>query len=210
MKLYFSPGACSLSPHITLKALNIACETERVDLAKKLTAGGQDYWKISPKGSVPALLLDNGELLTEGAVITQYLADLKPDTGYLPKFGSWERYRSLEWLNFIATDLHKGFSPLWGADRMYKDQPAVATAVKEATKLSLARQFKVLAETLSKQDFLMGPKFTAPDAYLTTVLSWVPMVKWSLADWPALAAYVERCQALPFVREAMKDEGLLR
>jgi glutathione S-transferase len=206
MKLYYSKGACSLAPHIVLNELNMVFQTEVVDLAAKTSASG-DFRTINAKGSVPALKMENGEILTEGAVIMQYLADQKPEMNLMPKLGTTERYRAQEWLNFIASEIHKGFSPLWAADRAFTATAAVE--VKNVNKARLAEKFNFLSEELGNNDYLMGKNFTVADAYLFTCLSWSRFVGVDLTTWPSLTKYVERVGSRPAVIKTMKEEGLL-
>lgn len=202
MKLYFSPGACSLSPHIVLHEAGLRFDLEKVVLSTKLTESGADYRKINPKGYVPALQLDNGEVLTEGPAIVQYLADLVPQMQLAPAAGTLERYRLVEWLNFISTEVHKGFSPLF--------RPTTPEQTKQAALTTLATRFDYLAGHLEDREFLVGRRFTVADAYLFTVLNWTGYVKVELDRWPALQAYKERMAARPAVRAAMHEEGLLK
>jgi glutathione S-transferase len=201
MLLYFSPGACSLAPHIVAREAWLPIDIVKVDLATKTTERGDDYLRINPKGSVPALILDDGTLLTEGAVISQFFADMEPETGLMPAPGTIERYHALEWLNFIATELHKGFSPLWR-----KDTPA---EMREVVKQNIGPKFGYLTGHIEDRDYLLGEVFSAADAYAFTILSWAPVVGIDLAQWPALAAYVERVSVRPGVRAALAAEGLL-
>jgi glutathione S-transferase len=207
MKLYYKAGACSLSPHIVLAELNMVYELESVDLVQKTCASG-DFWKINPKGSVPALRMDNGEILTEGAVIVQYLADQKPEMELMPKLGTLERYRCLELLNYITSDIHKNFSPLFYADRILKEAHA-QTELKTYTKEVLGRKIAVLSSILAQQDYLMGKQFTVADAYFFTCLSWAKYVALDLSAWSNLLAYQNRITLRPSVIKAMKEEGLL-
>jgi len=163
MKLYFSPGACSLAPHIALHEIGVPFDGLRVDLKAHKVADGTDYYSVNPKGYVPLLELDTGERLTEAAVILQYIADRKPGT-LAPAFGSIERYRLMEWLNFIATEVHKQFGPLF--------YPTTPDATKEAQKTKLATRFDHVSKTLAKQPYLTGDAFTIADAYLFTVVNW--------------------------------------
>lgn len=202
MKLYYSPGACSLSPHIVLRELGMPFAAVRVDLKTKRTADGADYTAINGKGYVPALELDDGQLLTEGPAIVQYLADRKPEARLAPANGTMERYRLQEWLNFITSELHKQFSPLFN--------PESPPAVKEAQKLRLGGRFDWLAKQLEGKDYLLGKDFSVADAYLFTVLGWCQYTGIDLARWPVLARFVERIAARPAVQEALKAEGLKR
>jgi glutathione S-transferase len=197
MKLYFKPGACSLSPHIVVREAGLPFELIRVDTKAGKTASGEDYARINPKGAVPALQLDDGQVLTEGAVIVQYLADRKPEAQLAPKAGTMERYRLQEWLNYIATEVHKGFSPLFR-----KPPPEVKQAALEA----LEKRFAFLAGHLEKSQFLLGERFTVADAYLFTVLTWAPGQGIDLSRWPALKAHFDRIAARPAVQEALQAE----
>lgn len=201
MKLYFSPGACSLSPHIVLLEAGLAFTAERVDLREKRTAGGEDFRAINPKAYVPALALDDGTLLTEGPAIVQYLADLAPGAGLLPPVGDVARYRAIGWLNYISTELHKNFSPLFN--------PAATEDMTAHARKTLALRLAYVAQQLQERDFL-GAQFGVADAYLFTVLGWADRVKVSLADWPVLAAYRARIAQRPAVVQAMRDEGLIK
>jgi len=202
MKLYFSPGACSLSPHIVLLETGLAFSTERVDLGKKRTAGGADFRSINPNGYVPALELENGTVLTEGPAIVQYLADLAPHTGLLPAVGQVERYQALGWLNYISTELHKNYSPLF--------KPDASDDMRANARKMLALRFSHVASHLEGRDFLAGSQFSVADAYLFTVLGWADVVKFSLADWPQLQAFRTRIGARPAVQAALRAEGLLK
>lgn len=202
MKLYYSPGACSLSPHIVAKEAGIELELVQVDLAKKQTKAGADFNAVNPKGYVPTLLLDDGAVLTEGPAIVQYLADRKPASGLAPAAGSMDRYRLQEWLNFITSELHKGFSPLF--------RPTTPDAYKEIVRENLAKRFDHLDMHFAKNDYLMGKQFTVADAYCFTVLNWSNFVKLSMDKWTNVKAYMARVAARPNVLAAMKAEGLLQ
>lgn len=201
MKLYYCPGACSLSPHIVLSELGLPHELEKVDLGTHTTAGGTDFYAINPKGYVPALELDDGQLLTEGPAIVQYLADCKPEAELLPPAGTLERARVQEWLTFIGTELHKSFSPLF--------DPQAAAAWKAAAEANIRRRFGFVEQSLGGRDYLTGARFCVADAYLFTVVSWSFSVGIDLTPWPALAAFHKRVAARPAVRAAMQSEGLL-
>jgi glutathione S-transferase len=200
MKLYFSTGACSLSPRIVLMEAGLPFTAEKVDLKSKKTASGADYLAINSKGAVPALELDDGQVLTEGPAIVQYLADLKPDSGLAPRAGSFERYRLAEILNYLTSEVHKGFSPLFKADT-----PAEA---KKIAVDNLAKRFDWLSTQLAARKFLMGDTFTVADAYLFTLLRWSGLVHVDLTRWPVLTAYLTRVGERPKVREALHAEGL--
>lgn len=208
MKLFYKAGTCSLAPHIVMNELNMVYELESVDLATKVSVSG-DYKKINPKGSVPALRMDNGEILTEGAIISQYLADQKPDAALIPKFGTMERYRMLEMMNFIATDVHKSFSPLFGADRIVKNVEG-KTEMKMYYVETLKSKIGLISEKLATNTFLMGDQFTIADAYLFTVLSWSKLVGLDLSAWSNVMSYMNRVSERPAVMKAMKAEGLIK
>lgn len=201
MKLYYSPGACSLSPHIVLYEAGVHFEIEKVNFGTKETDTGADYNAINPKGYVPALEMNNGQLLTEGAAIVQYIADLAPEKKLAPPAGTLERYRLQEWLNYIATEIHKGFGPLFN--------PVTPEEMKIAVKERLARRIGYVAENLVGKDYLLGKSFTVADAYLFTVLGWSPMLHFDLSPWPVLTTYQDRVAARPAVKAAMKAEGLI-
>ena len=202
MKLYISPGACSLSPHIVLLESGLAFTTERVNLGSKVTASGGDYYAINPKGSVPALQLDDGQILTEGPAIVQYLADLAPDKQLAPAAGSLARYRLMEALNFISTELHKSFGVLFNS----KMPPEAKVVAREL----LVKRIGLVAQQLDGSAYLCGEEFSVADAYLFTVLGWGAHVELDLAQWPAVAAYLGRIAARPAVHQALLDEGLLK
>ncbi len=202
MKLYFSPGACSLSPHIVLREAGFDFTLEKVNLRNRQTASGVDYTTINPKGYVPALDLGNGELLTEGPAIVQYLADKAPESRLAPPCGTLERARVQEWLTFIGTELHKNFSPLFN--------PAATDDAKEAARANLARRLPIAAQALENRSYLTGETFSVADAYLFTVLTWTGLVGVDLSPWPSLLAYQERVGARPSVQAALEAEGLKR
>ncbi|MET0858937.1 MAG: glutathione transferase GstA [Telluria sp.] len=201
MKLYFSPGACSLSPHIILQEAGLPFTTEKVNIRKRLTAGGADFMAINPKGYVPALELDNGTILTEGPAIVQYIADQAPDKQLAPAQGSAEHYELLEWLNFVGTEIHKNYSPLFN--------PAASDDAKTAARAALTRRFGFVEQRLSGRDYLVGGRFSVADAYLFTVTNWAAVVQLDLAPFPSLQAFQARIAARPAVQQAMRDEGLL-
>jgi glutathione S-transferase len=202
MKLYYAPGACSLAPHIVALEAGLRLDLEKVDLAGGKTASGAIFASINPKGYVPALALDNGEVLTEVSALVQYLADQAPQAGLVPAAGTSERYRLLEWLGFISTEIHKGFGPLWN--------PRTPDASKDIAKTNLAKRFAYLDERLAQKPFLMGERFTVADAYLFTVTNWTNFHGIDLAPYPNLKAFMERVGARPKVREALDAEGLLK
>jgi glutathione S-transferase len=201
MKLYYAPGACSLSPHIALCEAGLPYELVTVDIQQKTTENEDDFFKINPYGYVPALELDNGELLIEGSAIVQYIADQVPDKKLAPIAGSIERYRLQEWLSFISTELHKGLGVLFN--------PALPDNARDFFKNNFANRLNVLVSKLGDKPYLMGDGFTVVDAYLYTVLSWCPHVDFDLSPWPLLQAYQDRISARDAVQKALGEEGLL-
>lgn len=200
MKLYFSPGACSLATHIVLRELGLGFDSERVDTKTKVTASGANFYDINPDGYVPALQLDNGEVVTEGAAILQYLADQHPQSKLAPAPGSWERTQLHRQLNFIAAELHKSFSPLFrGAEGDAR------TAAIETLGVKFKHFERLLADG---RPYVMGDTFTVADAYLFTVLNWTRFVQVDLSPWPTLVAYLERVGARKPVQDALVAEGL--
>jgi len=199
MKLYFSPNACSLASHIVLRELALPFELIRVDNQKKLTADGDDFLLINPKGYVAALQLDNGEVLTEGAAILQYLADRIPAAGLAPANGSWERVRLQEWLNFVSSEIHGGLGVL------FKD--AIPDEVKALFKATLFKRLAILVQTLERQDYLLGAQYSVADAYLFVVLRWAGLFDIDLQQWPALAKFQQRVGERPAVIAALAAEN---
>ncbi|WP_226477414.1 glutathione transferase GstA [Pseudomonas sp. MWU16-30323] len=199
MKLYFSPNACSLASHIVLRELALPFELIRVDNQKKLTADGDDFLLINPKGYVAALQLDNGEVLTEGAAILQYLADRVPAAGLAPANGSWERVRLQEWLNFVSSEIHGGLGVL------FKD--AIPDEVKALFKATLFKRLAILVQTLERQDYLLGAQYSVADAYLFVVLRWAGLFDIDLQQWPALAKFQQRVGERPAVIAALAAEN---
>lgn len=202
MKLFYSPGACSLAPHIVLREAGLAADLVRVDLSTKKTEHGEDFRNINPKGYVPALVLDAGGILTEAAVIVQYLADLAPDKKLIPVTGGMERYKLMEWLNFISTELHKSFGALFN--------PNTPQAWREMVQQMTSRRLDFVAKSLQGQPYLMGSSFMAADAYLFTVLSWTAHLNIDLSGWPVLKEYLARVAGRPAVRQTLAEEGLLK
>lgn len=202
MKLYYFPGACALSPHIVLLEAGLPFTLVKVDPKTKKTESGGDFLTINSKGAVPALQFDDGRVLTEGPAIVQYIADQKPESGLAPRAGTFERYQLIEILNFITSEVHKAFGPLFN--------PASSAEVKEMFTANLAKQFDWLSGFLDKKTFLMGNAFTVADAYLFTVLNWTRHVKIDLSKWPVLASFQARIAQRPKVHEAMKAEGLIK
>ncbi|WP_347901599.1 glutathione transferase GstA [Pseudomonas purpurea] len=198
MKLYYSPNACSLAPHIVLRELGLPFELVRVDNSNKTTHSGEDFLAINPKGYVAALQLENGEVLTEGPAILQYLADLHPSAGLAPVNGSWKRVRLQEWLNFISSEIHGGLGLLFNG--------AIPDAVKTLLKEKLFKRFAFLVQTLEQQDYLLGESFSVADAYLFTTLRWTQVFAIDLGQWPALERFQARIDARPTVSAALAAE----
>jgi glutathione S-transferase len=201
MKLYYSPGACSLSPHIVLLESGVPFEVESVDLKTKKTGSGADYTAINPKGAVPALKLDDGSVLTEGVAITQYLADQTPNSTLAPRAGSFERYRLIELLNYLSSEVHKSFSPLFN--------PKASADWKASAVAALCARFNWLSSHLGAKPYLLGNEFTVADAYLFTMLRWTGPLGIDLSKWPVLTAYSARIAARPKVQAALLAEGLV-
>ena len=199
MKLYYAPGACSLSPHIVAREAGIPLELEKVHLGAKKTASGEDYRQVNPKGYVPALRLDDGSVLTEGPAIVQYLADRKPAAGLAPHAGTIERYRLQEWLGFLNSEIHK----TWGA--LFNPKTDRAPVVER-----LAPRLQFLNAELDKRPYLLPGGFSVADAYLFTLLNWAGFTRVDLAPYPALVKYAERIRARPKVQEALELEVLLK
>ena len=203
MKLYYAPGACSLSPHIALLEAGLAYDLVKVDLREKKLANGDDFWKVNPKGQVPALALDSGELVTEGPVIVQMIADRAKDKNLAPARDSAERYKLLEWLNYITTELHKNLGPQFA--------PVLKDDAKAFFKDRAMAKFKYLNSQLAGSDYLMGKQFTVADGYLFTMLMWATeRLGFDLSGLSNLMAYKARVAARPKVKEAMTKEGLLK
>jgi len=202
MKLYYSPGACSLSPHIALLEAGLPYDLVKVDLRAKKLENGDDFLKVNPKGQVPALELDSGELITEGPVIVQMIADKAAGKNLAPARDSDERYKLLEWLNFITTELHKNFGPMFS--------PVLADEAKAFFKDRVMAKFKYIDSQMAGRDYLMGSHFTVADGYLFTMLAWADRMKFDLSAMPNLVAYKARVAARPKVQEALTKEGLMK
>jgi glutathione S-transferase len=199
MKLYYSPGACSQAPHILLHELGFSHDAERVDLKSKLLESGGSYLDVNPKGSVPALELDNGEVLTENAVILQYLGD-RGGSEMLPPVGDFRRYRVLETVNYITTELHKSFSPLFN--------PAAGDETKKFFRELIAKKFDYIEKQIADGPFVMGETMTIADPYLFVIAGWADAMI-GLTNWPNLIAFRERMLQRPSVRHVLRFEGLL-
>lgn len=202
MKLYFSPGACSLSPHIALLEAGLAFTPVKTSTKTHKLDDGTDFYSINEKGYVPVLELDSGDRLTEGPAIVQYIADRNPASGLAPAAGTLERYRLQEWLNFITSELHKQYGPMF--------DPATPAEYKSMLIAKIGKRYDWLAEQLKGKDYLMGKQFTVADAYLFTVMRWSHFVGIDLAKWPVLTAYVARVAARPKVHQALVAEGLVK
>jgi glutathione S-transferase len=200
MKLYYLPSACSQASNIALREAGLKFELVKVDRHSKKAADGLDFNTVNPKGYVPALTLDNGETLTENVAVLQYIADQNPAARLAPAAGTMERYRLVEWLAFINSEIHKNFSPMFN-----KDAPEAA---REFALGMLTKRLEYVQRALGSKTFLLGEQFTVADCYLYTVLSWTPYVKLDLGKWPELKRYVDRIHARPHVLEALKAEGL--
>jgi glutathione S-transferase len=202
MNLYYFPGACSLSPHIVLREAGLPFTLVKIDSKTKQTETGADFLAINSKGAVPALQLDDGRVLTEGPAVVQYLADLKPESGLAPRAGTFERYQLMEILNYLTSEVHKTFAPLFN--------PEASADMKQYSVTNLGKKFAWLSSFLGNRTFLMGSTFTVADAYLFVLLSWTHFVKIDLGKWPVLTAYQAHIAQRPQVQQAMKAEGLLK
>jgi glutathione S-transferase len=201
MKLYYAPGACSQAPHIILHELGFDHDVAQVHFPDKTLDDGRSFYEVNPKGAVPALELDSGDVLTENAVIMQYLGDRSGATEVLPPIGQFRRYRVLEWVNYVATELHKGFGPMWN--------PASPEEWKQATRDLIAKKFDYVDRQLGDGPYLMGDTFTLPDAYLFVILGWTGMHGIDLSRWANLSAFRERMAKRPAVQDVMRFEGLV-
>jgi glutathione S-transferase len=202
MKLYYSPAACSLAPHIALAESGLSFSLEKVDLKTKKTAGDADYTRVNPKGYVPALQFDDGSTLTEVAAILQWIADEVPDKHLAPSAGTMERYRLIEWLNYVAMELHRPMAGLF--------KPELPETTRAALTETLTRRLDYAQQQLGAKAYVMGEHFTVADAYLFTVLNWARWVKFDLAPWTRLVDFVTRVSARPAVQAALKAEGLIK
>lgn len=202
MKLYYTPGACSLSPHIALREAGLTFDLVKVDLQAKKTESGENFRAVNPSGYVPTLVLDDGAVLTEGPAIVQYIADRVPSAHLAPANGTMERYRLQQWLNFIGTELHKSFSPLFN--------PAANEGWKSAARQNLVVRMEHVAQQLKKTPYLLGEHLSVADIYLFVVLSWAGYVNVDLSPWPVLQQFSARVAARPAVQAALKAEGLLK
>ncbi|QDZ29612.1 glutathione transferase GstA [Noviherbaspirillum sp. UKPF54] len=200
MKLYYSPGACSMAPHIVALEAGLKMELVKVDIPNKKTESGDDFWKINPKGYVPALVLDNGELITEVAVICQYLADQAPASGLAAALGTMERYQLMSALNFVATEVHKQIGALFN--------PALTAEMRVVQTATITRRLNTLDQMLAGRAFMMGERFTVADAYLFTVLNWTRFHKIDLGQWQNIPGYMARVAGREKVKQAMREEGL--
>lgn len=202
MKLYYTPGVCSLSPHICLREADLPFELIKVDIKQHTLDDGRDYLDINPNGYVPMLELDSGDRLSEGPAIVQYIADLKPAARLAPPAGTLARAKLQSWLNFLSTEIHKGYSPMFN--------PAANAEFRTWQRERLVQRYGWIQEQLGGRQYLMGERFTVADAYLFTTLGWLGYVNLDLAQWPGLSGYYERIASRPRVREAMRAEGLIK
>ena len=202
MKLYFAPGACSLSPHIALREAGLAFTPIKVSTKTHQIEGGGDFYAVNPRGYVPVLELDDGTRLTEGPAIVQYIADQAPASKLAPANGTIERYQLQEWLNFITSELHKQYSPMF--------DPSSPEELKAKQRDKIAKRYDWVEQQLKDKDYLTGPTFTVADAYLFTVTNWAKPTGIDLSRWPALQAFMKRVAARPHVQDAMKAEGLIK
>ncbi len=200
MQLYFAPGACSLASHITLREAGLPFDLKRADTKTKKLADGADFLAVNSKGAVPALRLDDGQVLTEGVAIMQYIGDRKPESQLVPPAGTIERYRVIEWLNYLTSEVHKSFSPLFN--------PNAAPEVKAYTTANLEKKLDWTNDQLAGSKYLTGETFTVADAYLFTLINWTYFVGIDLGKWPALKEFHGRVAARPKVQEALEAEGL--
>lgn len=200
MKLYYAPGTCALSPHIVLHEAGLPFEGTLTNIRSHQLADGSDYYAVNPKGSVPVLEFDNGERLTEGPAIVQWIADQVPDKQLAPAAGSMPRYRLAEWLNFISTEIHKAYSPLFN--------PNMPQEAKQAFTDKLLERYKYVDDKLAGKDYLMGSQFSVADAYLYTVTRWATPMKIDLSKFAHLAAFMQRMEGRPAVQKALQEQGL--
>ncbi len=201
MKLFYFPGACSLSPHIVAREAGIELELEKVDLQKKLTASGLDYLKINPKGYVPALQLDNGDVITEGPAVVQYLADQNPGSALAPAWNTFERYRLQEMLAYLNSEIHKSFSPLFN--------PAITPAARDERIAYLRKRYALIEQRLGNHPYLVGEHFTVADAYLFTLTNWTGHIKVDFSQFANVMAFQKKISARPAVQAALRAEGLI-
>jgi len=202
MKLFYAPGVCSLSPHIALREAGLTFDLQKVDTKTKAMEGDGNYLEINPKGYVPLLQLDDGSYLSEGPVIAQYIADLKPESKLAPPNGTMERYRLQEWLGFLNSEVHKSFGPLF--------KPTTPEEYKTAMREQLAGRFDYISAQLKGKQYLMGDTFTVADGYLFTLIGWTKWTHIDLSRWPVLEEFMARVAARPAVQDALRAEGLLK
>lgn len=200
MRLYYTRGACSLTVRIIINELGLKCNFDKVDLKNKKTESGEDFLKINIKGAVPTLVLDNGEVLTENAVILQYLADSNNATDHLPKVNDIKRYHILEWLNYVATELHKTISALYN--------PKLTEDMKNAYQSLIKNKFNFINNHLSEHNYLLGESFTLPDAYLFVMITWLIYFKFNIAEWPHVKQYFDKLKNRESIKKSLMDENL--
>lgn len=201
MKLFYAKGACSLAVHMLLNELNLPCEFIAVDLKTKKNEKGEDFYAVNIKGAVPSLMLDEGTILTENAIIQQYLVDTHHNSGLLPKVGELKRYQILAWLNFASTDLHKSCSPLFNSNVPLEVKKEVFLPILES-------KLKIVEKELSKHHYIFGDELTLPDFYIFTVLRWCPHLGVEMQQYPNLEKYVTRMKGRPSVQKSLKEEDL--
>lgn len=202
MKLYYAPGACSMAPHIVALDAGQKLELVKVDIPTKKTEHGDNYWKINPKGYVPALVLDSGEVLTEVPAICQYIADQHPDAGLVSPYGSMQRYEEMAALNFTSAEVHKQIGALFN--------PALTPEMRNVQIGSISHRLRTLDKMLEGRDYIMGDRYTVADAYLITVLNWTGYHKVDISQWPNIQKYMSRMNSRENVRKAMVEEGLVK
>ena len=207
MKLYYSPGACSLASHIIMEEAGVKYESTKVDLKTHTTEKGEEYVKINPKNQVPAMIMDNGQLMTEGVAIMQFVADQQPEKNLMPKWGTPDRYHAIEWLNYVSTEIHKGLGSFFGIDRLVSNKEGNAE-FRQSMKAVMAKKYAYLNEHFQKNQYLMGSQFTAADAYLFTVTRWCDHLQVDLSKFTHLLSFMERVKNRPAVKKVLQAEGL--
>jgi glutathione S-transferase len=208
MKLYYSPGACSMASHILLHETGAKHQSDNVDMKTKKTASGEDFNQVNPKSQVPTLKTNDGQILTESAVVLQYISEQHPEKNLLPKWGTWERFKANEWLNYVATEIHKGMGILFAVDRMVA-HPQGKEELRKSSVEAMGKKFDYLSKHLKENQFMLGQQFSAVDAYLFTILNWHGFLKVDMTKWPTLMGYMEKVKSRPSVQAAMKAEGLI-
>lgn len=205
MKLFFSPGACSMAAHIVLEELGAKYDTQKVDLRNK----DPEYVKLNPKGYVPALKTDDGKVLTENVAVLEFLGDQKPEKNMMPKAGTWDRYKATELLAFISTEIHKGFSPLFMAAMMHPNDEKAQNEMKEGAKKKIATRFDLIEQKLKGNQFLLGDHMSVADAYFFVMTVWSKKHQLEMSRWPSIMSFAERMQGRPAIQKVMQAEGLM-